>query len=184
MCWHELILEERGGYLYHSTQPDVAAAIIFTQTIEPKTTHNSYHLGYRHGYYLPGMRKEFSGNSFTPGVSLTRSLNFARQWRSGFNAVFVLDQAKLARAYKIVPFNWFKGNPDTNTLSSHHRSESEEFVITTKGIAPLDRYLVEILISKDTFDACAHVNSDYVDPHDVEDTPYAALLDHPKLKVI
>ena len=81
------------------------------------------------------------------GISTTRSPRLShldhdpseKAWQKdtieGFNVIFVLDQNKIRQLYKVIPFDFFRGNknaswfnPEVNKLRDA-RSESEEFVV-------------------------------------------------------
>lgn len=92
------------------------------------------------------------------GISTTRNYKFAKHWGP---VIYVLDLAKIKKNYRVVPMNWF---------TSKTKTEFEEFILTDisdlsgdgpeivkyletpsgsrNEIKPLDRYLVNIHISK------------------------------------
>ena len=81
------------------------------------------------------------------GISLTRSLRFAKNWsksRDGVVFVLELDQAKLAQRYELIPLSFFKTwrkNPEL--------AEAEEFLLTTQPIK-VEPYLKRIWVSSFT----------------------------------
>jgi hypothetical protein len=157
MRWSELMERSGPAVLYHATDADAAARIIYTDTLLAKTTHRGSRLG-------------FPNASDVDGVSLTRSYSFAKQFRDT-TVIFVLDERKLRQRHRVKPIAYY-----------NNRKEAEEFVLGP--IHPLSHYLVEILIPRSLYDVCIDDNEDYVDPHSVGDTRYAALTDHPLLRII
>lgn len=71
---------------------------------------------------------EYYESYWMKGVSLTRDFSFAKRW--GW-FVFVFDQTKLARRYRIMPFSW--GATIGNHEGIDHRKEREEFLILDKA---------------------------------------------------
>lgn len=148
----QLIAEGRDAPLYHGTGHRTLE-IIRLDLLKPETTHRP----------TPSM---VSASRLTPtasGISLTRSLRFAKAWSSGI--VLVLDQTKLSKEFRILPINFYnitqqlasrsKSTRQTpsNTGTTHtndftvdvHGSESEEFVQTDRPIK-LSRFLTEIIV--------------------------------------
>src|ERR1035437_115733 len=75
-----------------------------------------------HRYWKDGQRRErgepkYDDHVWIKGISLTRSLNFAKRWGP---IVYVLDQAKLTARYKFLPLKW--NSPKVK------RFENEEFL--------------------------------------------------------
>jgi hypothetical protein len=166
MKWSDLIVEGSSyPLLYHKTNADEAARIIFSGKLAAFSSHRSGDLGF----------KDHS-EEFLYGVCLTRSLTFAKQWRDK-GVIFVLDERKLRQRFRIKPHDYNRGG------FKNTRAEAEEFVLTNTGI-PLAPNLIEILVPRDLYQLCVGDNADYEDPHSVEDTRYAALTDHPLIRLI
>ena len=128
------LLESKSAPLYHATHDTYAADIIA-------------------GNKLEGMTEQVINGKRVMGVSLTRSLAFARQWGK---IIFKLNQEKLAHRYKLVPIDYFQTNGEDNSKVKHFLgrrqgkfAEAEEFVIAPE-IKNLDQYIDEIIITKET----------------------------------
>ncbi len=172
MRYAEIISEKVNlAYLYHGTDCDNAARIIYTNKLSAFSEHMSVHMGLPFDHHTSN---EF-GN--VAGVCLTRSKYFAHEWTSNFGVVFVLDQSKLRANHLVRPYLYYR---DDGTRAAGRR-EAEEFVIGKDGISPLDKYLVAIEISRRAYQECIADNEDYLDP---EDARYTYLTNHPLLKII
>lgn len=176
MFLRELIEEgARPAYLYHATAIDHAARIVAMNQILGKTEHRTQ---------LPFARpstiaipKHVNQYGNVAGVSLTRSLSFAKAWRSNDGVIFVLDQEKLRSNHLIRPFLYYR----TPEKMHQNKREAEEFVIGSKGIKPLDRYLVKILMSRETLEYIQNENEDFL--NDPEQSLYYYLVNHPLVEV-
>lgn len=170
-------LEEkvRDAFLYHSTYVDHAARIINMNEISGKTEHRTrLPFGQPSTIAIPKHVDKY-GN--VAGVSLTRSLSFAKAWRSNEGVILVLDQTKLRANHLVRPFLYYRSPEKMH----QNKREAEEFVIGQKGITPLDRYLVEILMSRDTYEWCMNEVEDTVPP---EESLYYNLVNHPSIRLI
>lgn len=160
----------RPAFLYHGTKAmDDAAKIIAQNQIMPFTHHPYTRLGLSHNS---------TRGRDVAGVSLTRSLSFAKRWGT---VVFVLDQMKLRQRYQIRPIDYYMRLARHHDRSTQAREESEEFLISPNGIEKLDRFLVEITMDRMVYEDCLEDNADYLD---ASDTRYASLTDHPLLRII
>jgi hypothetical protein len=175
MRWTEILNERGEGYLYHITNADDAARILYTNTIKPMTNHPAERLG------MVGS-KRVNEYGVVLGASLTRDSNFSKIWRSGQGVVFVINPVRLRQSIKLRPIDYYHGNRGKEGKSGYGapRSESEEFAIG--GIPNLDRYLDEVRMSQKLFDECEEDNADYDNPQ--EDGRYWYLTTCPKLKII
>lgn len=137
-----------GNYapLYHNTNFMAAIKILIANKIEARG-HES--------------RVVFDDRDITnrhPFVSLTRSYAFARTWRTK-DVVFVMDQEKLRQDFKVIPFDYFSylqhtdhkhganGIYTDDDFSKRRRSEAEEYIMG--DITPLNKYLLQILVSQE-----------------------------------
>ncbi|CAM6054470.1 unnamed protein product [Sphagnum tenellum] len=137
----------QGGTLYHSTYIMTAAQILYKDEISAKTDHR------------------INGKVSKPGVSLTRSFQFAAEWKPD-GAIFAIDGDKLRAQSKLIPIDYYR-----------NRRENEEFVIG--AIKPLSRFLTKIIITPETAAFCQEHDDDLIEGHkDFED-----LLKHPLLTV-
>jgi hypothetical protein len=173
MKFDDILLHEAVGddYLYHGTDCDNAESILHANVLRGETDHHSTTLmpikGLNRAHPLPFRAKEVEQNGRVWGVSLTRSLRFARQWTSGWGAVFVLDRKKLATRHRFVPIDYDK-----------NRREAEEFLLGS--IESLDDFLVRIEISGEAHETLLEANEDFLDGQ----KPNELLLAHPKLVVV
>ena len=129
-----LLTESKSAPLYHATQAGEASEIISDNKLYGYTIHTINDTDYK-------------------GVSLTRSLQFAKNWVGNVygngGVIFELDQEKLNQKYKIVPIDYFSTSSRSKDPKDARRqgkfAEAEEFAITPK-IDNLDQYIVHILI--------------------------------------
>lgn len=131
----EVIEEGRDAPLYHATKVEKLISIAQTNTIKDTTIHPRKKLA---------MGRVKDDIAMLKGVSLTRSIHFARFWAP---IVFELDQRALSYNYKFAPTNFFqriftKGTPDSKRAAEPN--EFEEFVIGP--IKNLDRYVKSVFI--------------------------------------
>lgn len=140
ISFKQYLTEARMAPLYHATYMNNAQQILLTDVLKPSA---------REGKYID--------KRLTQGVSLTRSLKTAREWRawSSLNVTFELDQQKLSQNYKIKPLNmvhvWNHDNPElVRGLSAKHEELFEEMI--DKPIKPLSKYLTKVIVfSEDYF---------------------------------
>lgn len=150
--------------LFHGTSPDSAGKILYSDTIRAMTTHGGYKLS----------RNE----QYVAGVSLTRSLQFAREYHSEVRAVvFALDARALRARTKIIPVDYF-ANTKKNGDYYRVRKESEEFAIG--DIKPLSRYLKWIEMPKSLWQECFEQDEEY---NPGQNILYGDLLHHPLLRL-
>ena len=101
------------------------------------------------GAFMPYTSIGMGGKPYY-GISSTRSPRLShldynpsqKAWEKdtveGFNVIFILDQNKIRQKYKVIPFDYFKGEKyggvykDIGKLRDA-RSESEEFIVIGKG---------------------------------------------------
>lgn len=170
MRWNEVLNERGEAYLYHITNADDAARIIYSNEMKPLTDHTIND--------MTGSKKASEWGT-VKGVSLTRDAAFSKVWRSGQGVVFVLDAQRLRHNVQLRPIDYYSNSPRRSGYGSV-RSEAEEFAIG--GIKNLDRYVVEIRISQQLYDECVADNEEYLNPE--EDSRYWYLTSSPKLKII
>lgn len=122
MRWNEIITEGRDAPLYHAIRDlEHAATALKTNRLAATTTQR---------FWADGKRRiqqryddeEYENSYWMKGVSLTRDIQFACDWGG---VILVLDQAKLARRYKIMPLNWMYSIKN----STSRKKEREEFLI-------------------------------------------------------
>lgn len=153
--------------VYHGTTALNAEMILFKNSIEARTNHWASSLGLA-GSNRANKGLSVEGDHIIDGVSTSRNLSFALGY--GGEVAFVLDLSRLRQSFKIVPID-FLNHSSTRKLG-RQREESEEFIVTKKGINPLDRYLKEIIIHHSLEDEYA------------DDERMAILFRHPLLKII
>lgn len=128
ISFRQYLTEARMAPLYHATSYDKFLSILL-DGILPRTRHSPHKLGRHH--------TEPSTGDGIQGVSLTRSLPFAKAWG---HVIFELDQQLLAQRYKIVPFQYFQSAQyparykESVGYNRYIKNEYEEFVITNKPI--------------------------------------------------
>lgn len=172
MRWTEILNERGEPYLYHITNADDAARIIYSDMLKPLTDHRVDQLGMTGSKYA-------TPSGYVKGVSLTRNIGFAKTWLSGEGVIFVLDASRLRHNVRLRPVDYYAGSKKIIGHGSL-RSEAEEFAIG--AIKNLDRYVVEIRIKKKLYDECVYDNEDYDDPE--QDSRYWFLTNSPKLKIV
>lgn len=121
--------EGRDAPLYHGTHPS-AILHILDHGFKPMTTHHNEKL------LLSPKPKSIEDRKESKGISLTRSLKFAKSWGI---VVFEFDQRQLSQKYKIIPVNYWPNKPKT-----HDTYEYEEFLVTKKHILNLNKYIKRI----------------------------------------
>lgn len=150
----ELFEAIRPAYLYHSTTIKHASSIILGDEIKAMTAHtiDAFDIG-----------KKYAMDKYKDtilGISLTRSLPFARSWD---DVVFVLNQEKLRQKYKMIEIDY-----NEERWNTHAHGEAEEFLIGS--IKPLSKYLIKILISDDNYNYA-------------KNSIYKSILKHPKIEI-
>jgi hypothetical protein len=155
-------------FLFHAAACDDAARIIVQDCILPKTSHHNERLGYP------------ADSGYRTGVSLTRDLRFARQFRQN-GAIFCLNAAKLRHNYPLKPIDYFAARRRGGSHNIKSKTECEEFAITPKGITPLSRYLIAIEIPRAEYERCLEDNEEW---GDIEDSRYGTLTNHPLLRIV
>lgn len=149
-----LLKEGRDAPLYHGTEIVSSINILNKNVIHANTLHYISKIPYN-------------------GVSLTRSINFAKKWGS---VIFELDQTLLSYSNKIIPIGVYGSRKSGE-------GEYEEFVIN--DIKPLDKYLKSIYIRQKTanrLDNSEHFNTYIDEKHYIKKKDI--LLNHPLLKII
>jgi len=135
-------------------------------------------------YWPDGKRRKddeegYDESYFLRGLSLTRDKKYAANWN---NIIFEFDQEKLKNKYKIIPYNW-GFSIGGGYKKQNHKREKEEFLIVSKEessfnnkeflnmikkpggyIYPLDKYLVGIYISKNSYDIYTDKNTKQYEP--------------------
>jgi len=97
--FNEFLAEGRDAPLYHGSTFHNGIRIIKDGIIDPKTTQNIK------------ITRGALDTRLIKGVSLTRNLSFAKRWVNPdtelqTKIIFVIDQGKLSRSRKIIPFNF------------------------------------------------------------------------------
>jgi hypothetical protein len=146
--------------LFHATQVDYAARMLFMNEITARTDHMV-----RSGLAVRTQDRSPTSYITKPGVSLTRSRAFAAKWRDG-NAILELDENRLRQRYRIITIDYYVD-----------RREAEEFVVGT--IKPLDAFLKSIWITEEVAQWCIDADEKLIPGH----KDFDALLSHPKLRI-
>lgn len=149
----------QGGRLYHGTDIMSGARIVYQDAIKANTDHVIWQRGSKDG--------EYQGQKSPPGVSLTRSFNFAVTWKGGAGVVFELDGSRLRANARLTPVDYY-----------NDRREAEEFL--AGSIQPLSGFLTAIYISPETRDYCIEHDEELIAGH----KDYEDFLNHPLLKVV
>ena len=155
MLLNEFILTEgRGGHLYHATRTEHALSILRTNVVEDRTKQT---LGAKRGKRYqrsegqngePIYGYDLIGGKEVSGVSLTRSYEFALEWKS--DVIFVFDHARLAQDFKITPIDhihsagWDYYSPGAVNMRKEWYNQYEEFLVGP--IRNVKRYLLSINI--------------------------------------
>ena len=156
-------------HVYHSTDELSAVEIINDNCIKGFISHPvTKVIKHKDDFFkieLPRRQKDTvsSDEEYYTGVSLTRSLEFARAWASGYGIVFVLDYDRLRQDKRILQIDYY-GN----------RREAEEFVIG--DIRYLKRYFVQILVSQQCVAAIERMSEN-------SGRDFSILLNHPLLSI-
>ena len=176
------ITEARTAPLYHATSVENAARIINGNELHGNSFHKLNDQEYK-------------------GISLTRSLAFARSWTPGSfgGVVFELDQNKLSHNYKFLPIDYFSSDQAENTDKHERRrgesAEAEEFLLTT-NLKNFDKYIISVLVTKEVAERWqGFLNTATISDQGIvrfggklipqETLGYIkTILSHPKLKVI
>lgn len=144
----EILSGHQVSILYHGTDVMSAARILYSDEIKPQTDHRI-------------------GNQQVYGVSLTRSFNFASDWKGQAGAIFGIDATKLRMNRKIVPVDYYQD-----------RREHEEFVIG--DIKPLSVCLTGIYVSAETQQWMIEHDEDMIEGH----KDYEDMMNHPLFRVV
>ena len=128
----DLIIEGRDAPLYHGVRFSHAVDQLENNRIEGRTSQRFWPDGRR----LRDDHPEYEDSFWLKGVSLTRDINYAKQWA---DIVYVLDQRLLSQQYKIIPFNW--GYANTRSRGVDPKREREEFVVLGKIYKSLKQYI-------------------------------------------
>jgi hypothetical protein len=144
MRYIEIIEAVRPNTLYHATTVDRLYEILDENMIKPNTGHPITHTGGERRSTQWAIRPtDITPNGYLKGVSLTRSVVFARSWKST-GVILVLDGDLIRQNLRLIPISFFGGRRPI----AH---EAEEFVIGP--IQPLSQYLLYIEASQQTVDA-------------------------------
>jgi hypothetical protein len=130
MNFKEYLEEGRDAPLYHSTNFTAIKRIIQYDKLEGYTDHYDKFMAQDfYGEFNPKKNvkmKHFTSRESMRGISLTRSLKSAENWRGG-HYIIKLNQRKLAQRHKIIPINIYAAAGK----NKHAKDEElfEEFVI-------------------------------------------------------
>lgn len=101
ITFKQYLEEGRDAPLYHAT--DIMSALsIIRYGFEPRTVHLS-----KKTLGLVNDVDDFGIEKVARGVSLTRSLPFAKSWGA---VIFEIDQRQLTQRYKVIPIQYFLGH--------------------------------------------------------------------------
>jgi hypothetical protein len=128
----QLITEGRDAPLYHGVMHTHAISHLTNNRIEGRTTQRFWPDGRR----LKDNHKEYKDSFWLKGVSLTRTKSYAQHWR---DIVFELDQTKLSKKYKMIPFNW--GYANSRTRGQNYKRETEEFLVLGRIYKSMQKFL-------------------------------------------
>lgn len=168
------LIEGRDAPLYHGTYLGAALRILATDTIEARSHHESARMAGLGG--MPSFDDDKA--DLIRGVSLTRSRAQALHFDFG-PIVFELDQRKLARTNKLIPFAyWGAGHLSEPSVRGHRPkgvdpNEAEEFCVG--AIKPATRYIIAIYYRRQQYNQ---------DNRNFSKETLQPLLDHPLLRVI
>lgn len=153
MRLHEILTEAATAPLYHGTTFASALEIVRDGALRAYTS-------------IPMDGKAYYGLSTSRSPRMSHIDHDPDQKASekdtieGFNVIFVLDQAKIRQHYKVIPFDFFKGNSpnkwfhkEVNKLRDA-RSESEEFIVIGKSSRekmPIAGYVTKIICFDGSF---------------------------------
>jgi hypothetical protein len=161
-------------FLYHATEIETAVKILDQNKIEARTSHTeNLRLRFDKIGVRPSEIQSGETSRWVNGVSLTRSLLFAKSWKP-WGVVFAFDIRALRARHRITPVTFYARHQENTS----NIPEAEEFLIGP--INNMARYLTAVHISRATIDAITNktVPFDDIEPEDYED-----LLNHPKLVV-
>lgn len=149
----------QGGTLYHGTDVMSAARILYQDELSGRTDHL---------IWLKGTAKNqtLDAQGFQ-GVSLTRSLRFAQDWKGSAGVVFEFDGSRLRARHRLIPTDYY-----------HDRREAEEFLVGS--IKPVSAFLTHLYMSPATQSYCVEHDEELIEGH----KDYEQLLNHPLLKVM
>lgn len=119
------LLESKSAPLYRAVKNEYVGQMFRDDKLVGSTTQRYWDDGKRRKDDDP----EYRGSNWMKGLSFTRDKFYAMQWGDFFMAI---DQEKLARHNRIIPFSWGYSSQDKYGTIDHKR-EREEFVLTHKG---------------------------------------------------
>ena len=135
ISFKEFLTESKSAPLYHATRMSYAGKILDDDVLLPSVRLGKYNL-----------------KDIEKAVSLTRSLNTARDWVStkAIRVIFEIDQEKLSQKYKINPINMFHiwrqtVYPPSSNIKGNAKVEElfEEAIF--EPIKPLSKYLKKVI---------------------------------------
>lgn len=134
------LLESKSAPLYHATTTRYADMILQSNK-------------------LKGITSQVKDGKMIFGVSLTRSIHFAKTLdlvSENSRVIFVLDQEKLSQKFKILPIDFYTTHPEAHGFISDKYprrrgdyAESEEFILG--DITNVNNYITRIILSKETY---------------------------------
>lgn len=132
VSWDEFLNESMSrAPLYHAIKTSYATKALQKDSLACHGFQRTWPGGKRLKDDEPGYYQSW----WMRGISLTRDLNFAKNWES---VVFVFDQDKLMTRYRIVPYNWGYSIGRGHVQGSNAKREREEFLVTSIVRKPLE----------------------------------------------
>jgi len=116
------IFENNRADLYHAIKTKYANIALEKNELDIY----SYQRYWANGKRYKDNEPEYKNSFFYRGLSLTRDINYAKNWAS---VILVFDTNKLKEKYKIVPYNW--GFSIGNITNQNIKKEKEEFLIVS-----------------------------------------------------
>jgi hypothetical protein len=156
--FHEFLNEGRDSPLYHATTVTSLYGVVSSGGFVPDTQHEAKSLGLH----------STSWNQRVSGLSLTRDLRFAENWKPSEGVIFQLDQRQLSQRYKIVPFQYWQGvyqGARGWKTEFHKPNESEEFLISNSLVSL--KYVRRVYLTKNALEYLHDMGSG---PHSSEIT--------------
>lgn len=156
MNFKSYLEEGRDAPLYHSTTFRLAKDILLHDTLYGKTWHHKEKVLLNTKSKARRKYDDPTEPLMSNGVSLTRSLQFAKHWRAN-EIIFQLDQRLLTQRYKILPANYFVSEFTVKNARRDERTgvepynkkptnEYEEFLIG--DIKNISKYIDKIYVKK------------------------------------
>lgn len=150
ISFNQFLSEARSAPLYHSANLLRLDSYIEGGGISPNTLQRIHKFHNSLSKKQINKTKIMWGNN-VQGISTTRSLRFAKGWKSSeFNVIFVINQQKILHNFKVIPLQYWQSERDPARQISTS-NEDEEFIVTDKVLGW--KYFDGILISRNHYDS-------------------------------